>query len=154
MYLSLKSVESLKIESTGSLRRLPVQVFTPLNGVPFLKSRALASIGATGLLFQKISMARLRSLPNAAATFFFLLFSWFTSAQNQKILSETKLSNNSLLWGPYRPNLYFGVRPRIPKSLLTGLLWSKVDNFQDVQNSTLICLHLEFDRLDLTQLLI
>jgi mannosyl-oligosaccharide glucosidase len=44
-------------------------------------------------------------------------------------------SNQSLLWGPYRPNLYFGVRPRIPKSLMGGLMWSKVENFQDVQNS-------------------
>lgn len=44
-------------------------------------------------------------------------------------------SNDSLLWGPYRPNLYFGVRPRIPKSLLGGLMWSRVDNYQDVQNS-------------------
>lgn len=44
-------------------------------------------------------------------------------------------SNESLFWGPYRPNLYFGVRPRLPKSLMGGLMWSKVDNFQDVQNS-------------------
>ncbi|KAI0159040.1 glycoside hydrolase family 63 protein [Pestalotiopsis sp. NC0098] len=26
--------------------------------------------------------------------------------------------------GPYRPNLYFGVRPRIPETLLMGLMWS------------------------------
>jgi len=38
-------------------------------------------------------------------------------------------SNASLLWGPYRPNLYFGVRPRLPKSLLTGLLWSNMDDY-------------------------
>lgn len=44
-------------------------------------------------------------------------------------------SNESLLWGPYRPNLYFGIRPRLPKSLMGGLMWSKVDNFQDVQHS-------------------
>jgi mannosyl-oligosaccharide glucosidase len=48
-----------------------------------------------------------------------------------------RASNQSLLWGPYKPNLYFGVRPRIPKSLAAGLLWVKVDNFQDVQHSTL-----------------
>ena len=55
----------------------------------------------------------------------------------QRVLSENaKVSNESLLWGPYRPNLYFGVRPRIPKSLMTGLIWAKVDNFQKVQNST------------------
>ncbi|KAK4690720.1 hypothetical protein P7C71_g6137, partial [Lecanoromycetidae sp. Uapishka_2] len=54
----------------------------------------------------------------------------------QDILAEnTKLSNDSLLWGPYRPNLYFGVRPRIPKSLTTGLVWAKVDSYQGVQNN-------------------
>src|SRR2546421_13113599 len=47
-------------------------------------------------------------------------------------------SNSSLLWGPYRPNLYFGVRPRIPQSLLMGLMWAKVDNFATVQNSGLL----------------
>ncbi|KAH6684239.1 glycoside hydrolase family 63 protein [Halenospora varia] len=44
-------------------------------------------------------------------------------------------TNQSLLWGPYRPNVYFGVRPRIPKSFMGGLMWSKVDNFQDVQHN-------------------
>ena len=54
----------------------------------------------------------------------------------QEVLTQNaKLSNDSLLWGPYRSNLYFGVRPRIPKSLTTGLLWAKVDNYQGVQNS-------------------
>lgn len=43
-----------------------------------------------------------------------------------------RLNNESLLWGPYKPNLYFGVRPRIPESLWTGLMWVKVDSFQHV----------------------
>lgn len=30
---------------------------------------------------------------------------------------------NETLWGAYRPNLYFGLRPRLPKSLMTGMLW-------------------------------
>lgn len=56
------------------------------------------------------------------------------------LISEIgRQSNQSLLWGPYRPNLYFGVRPRIPKSFMGGLLWAKVDNYQDVQNS-MLCL--------------
>jgi mannosyl-oligosaccharide glucosidase len=46
-----------------------------------------------------------------------------------------KASNDSLLWGPYRPNLYFGVRPRIPKSLMGGLLWTRVEDYEGVQNS-------------------
>ena len=65
----------------------------------------------------------------------FLSLAWGEDAQ--KILAENaKISNDSLLWGPYRPNLYFGIRPRIPRSLLTGLLWARVDSFQGVQNST------------------
>ncbi|KAL2912528.1 Processing alpha glucosidase I [Polyrhizophydium stewartii] len=31
--------------------------------------------------------------------------------------------NQSLLWGTYRPNLYFGARTRTPETLLTGLMW-------------------------------
>ena len=46
-----------------------------------------------------------------------------------------RASNQSLLWGPYRSNLYFGVRPRIPKSLLTGLLWAKIDGLETAQGS-------------------
>ncbi|KAJ4316820.1 Processing alpha glucosidase I [Neodidymelliopsis sp. IMI 364377] len=46
-----------------------------------------------------------------------------------------KASNDSLLWGPYKPNLYFGVRPRIPKSLTGGLLWTRVEDYQSVQNN-------------------
>ncbi|OQV04143.1 hypothetical protein CLAIMM_09071 [Cladophialophora immunda] len=42
-------------------------------------------------------------------------------------------SNDTLLWGPYRPNLYFGVRPRVPNSLLTGLLWANTDNYGTAQ---------------------
>lgn len=66
----------------------------------------------------------------------FFLLSCFVIAQDQKILADVaKTSNESLLWGPYRPNLYFGVKPRIAKSLSTGLLWSKVDDYK-VQEST------------------
>ena len=36
-------------------------------------------------------------------------------------------NNESLLWGPYRPNLYLGIRPRVPESLLMGLMWSKLE---------------------------
>ncbi|KAF2156237.1 glycoside hydrolase family 63 protein [Myriangium duriaei CBS 260.36] len=47
----------------------------------------------------------------------------------------SKASNDSLLWGAYRPNVYFGVRPRLPKSLITGLMWARVDDFASVQNN-------------------
>lgn len=47
----------------------------------------------------------------------------------------TKASNDSLLWGPYRSNLYFGVRPRVPNSLLTGLAWARVEDYSSIQNN-------------------
>ncbi|CAJ2508223.1 Uu.00g094090.m01.CDS01 [Anthostomella pinea] len=70
----------------------------------------------------------------------FFALSWQSSAvaaQDEGLLNGEigRLNNQSLLWGPYRPNLYFGVRPRLPKSLATGLLWAKVDNYVDVQSS-------------------
>ena len=65
----------------------------------------------------------------------FCLFIASTKAEAQEVLSDAaRVSNESLLWGPYRPNLYFGVKPRIPKSLSTGLLWAKLDDY-NVQES-------------------
>lgn len=62
-----------------------------------------------------------------------------TTEDGQWILVNeiSRASNQSLLWGPYRPNLYFGVKPRIPNSLIAGLMWSRVEDFRSVQNSML-----------------
>ena len=39
--------------------------------------------------------------------------------------------NASLLWGTYRPNLYFGTRTRSPTdAVLTGLVWHGAKDFQ------------------------
>ncbi|KAK3994465.1 putative mannosyl-oligosaccharide glucosidase protein [Cladorrhinum sp. PSN332] len=38
-------------------------------------------------------------------------------------------------WGPYRPNLYFGVRPQIPETLLMGLMWASGDDRNKLLNS-------------------
>jgi mannosyl-oligosaccharide glucosidase len=59
----------------------------------------------------------------------------FVAIINAQVAEIEKASNESLLWGPYRPNLYFGVRPRIAKSLMGGLLWTRVEDYQSVQNS-------------------
>lgn len=77
-------------------------------------------------------------LIRSSAFTLYLLWNWLNLTNALDALTENaRLSNESLLWGPYRPNLYFGVRPRLPKSLTTGLLWAKVDNFESVQNSKL-----------------
>lgn len=41
-------------------------------------------------------------------------------------------SDNSLLWGAYRSGLYFGLRPRLPRSLLSGLMWFNVDAYDGI----------------------
>ncbi|KAJ3573199.1 hypothetical protein NP233_g2589 [Leucocoprinus birnbaumii] len=41
--------------------------------------------------------------------------------------------NDTLLWGPYRPNLYFGLRPRLPQSLMTGLMWFGTQDYASLQ---------------------
>ena len=65
------------------------------------------------------------------------LFAAVASADDLSILYNevAKTANQSLLWGPYRPNLYFGVRPRLHKSFMGGLMWANVDNLEDVQHS-------------------
>jgi mannosyl-oligosaccharide glucosidase len=65
---------------------------------------------------------------------FLLLFVLATAAVSKPIEETDK----SLLWGPYRPNLYFGIRPRLPQSLMTGLIWFSTANYQSVQSALAI----------------
>ncbi|KAG6861740.1 hypothetical protein C0995_012745 [Termitomyces sp. Mi166 len=45
----------------------------------------------------------------------------------------------TFLWGPYRPNLYFGLRPRIPNSLMTGLMWFGTHDYQSISRTRHAC---------------
>lgn len=40
----------------------------------------------------------------------------------------------SLLWGSYRPQIYFGLRPRLADSLLTGLAWFGLQDYSGFQH--------------------
>ncbi|GAA5999150.1 mannosyl-oligosaccharide glucosidase [Rhodotorula paludigena] len=42
-------------------------------------------------------------------------------------------AEDSLLWGTYRPGLYFGLRPRLPSTLMTGLIWFGTGDYQSYQ---------------------
>ncbi|KAG2209253.1 hypothetical protein INT47_005545 [Mucor saturninus] len=53
--------------------------------------------------------------------------------------ASSNASNSSLLWGTYRPNLYFGTRPRIPESVMTGLMWFDASQFQGFQKIRHAC---------------
>lgn len=47
-------------------------------------------------------------------------------------VSEAVNGSESLQWGAYRPNLYFGLRPRVPQSLMTGLMWFGTQDYQSI----------------------
>mmetsp|Transcript_26681 Transcript_26681/g.74931 ORF Transcript_26681/g.74931 Transcript_26681/m.74931 type:complete len:220 (-) Transcript_26681:1839-2498(-) len=47
---------------------------------------------------------------------------------------------NRMLWGSYRPGLYFGMRTRQPQGLLTGLMWwdpKRPDFFHNIRHEAL-----------------
>lgn len=46
-----------------------------------------------------------------------------------------QLSHDSLLWGPYRSGNYLGIRPRLPNSLMSGLMWFNVDTHAAIQKA-------------------
>lgn len=55
------------------------------------------------------------------------------------------LSDNvteELRWGTYRPGVYFGVRPRLPQSLVTGLMWFGTQNYQSFGSAQYITIYL------------
>lgn len=53
------------------------------------------------------------------------------------VMHADRAANDSLLWGTYRPNLYFGTRTRFPESLMTGLIWFDGGEFQGFQRKTI-----------------
>ncbi|KAK9432562.1 glycoside hydrolase [Lipomyces doorenjongii] len=56
------------------------------------------------------------------------------------LAEHARASNASLQWGPYRSNLYLGIRPRgLPETFLSGLMWYNVDNYQGIQKTRHTC---------------
>ncbi|MBW0480168.1 hypothetical protein O181_019883 [Austropuccinia psidii MF-1] len=49
------------------------------------------------------------------------------------------VTHQSLLWGTYRPNLYFGLRPRQANSLMHGMMWFGAQNFQSFSRARHSC---------------
>ncbi|KAI9495104.1 glycoside hydrolase [Zychaea mexicana] len=55
------------------------------------------------------------------------------------ISQADQAANASLLWGTYRPNLYFGTRPRLPESVMTGMMWFDASHLQGFQRARHAC---------------
>lgn len=49
---------------------------------------------------------------------------------------DSAVTKNWLKWGPYRPGLYFGVRPNVAETLLMGLMWGNGDDEETLLKST------------------
>jgi len=45
---------------------------------------------------------------------------------------NTGENDSSLFWSTYRANLYFGLRPRVPNTLMTGLMWHGLNDYQSI----------------------
>ncbi|KAI0050009.1 glycoside hydrolase family 63 protein [Auriscalpium vulgare] len=55
------------------------------------------------------------------------------------VLSTSSNTSDALVWGAYRPNLYFGLRPRFPQSLMTGLLWFGTQDYASFPKARHAC---------------
>lgn len=58
--------------------------------------------------------------------------SMYATATKAEHDSTKPLEDPSLIWGTYRPQIYFGIRPAISNSILSGLLWfspTRYDSF-------------------------
>ena len=83
----------------------------------------------------------LQWLRYGAATFLPLLFiniSFLSTAIAEAQHDLNRASNDTLLWGPYRPNVYFGVRAKVPKGLVAGIMWGSPQDLSGVAASQLL----------------
>jgi len=55
-----------------------------------------------------------------------LRFAFFTLLFDALVTAEP--IDRALSWGPYRPNLYFGIRPREPNGPIFGLMWGSIED--------------------------
>ncbi|OBZ75646.1 putative mannosyl-oligosaccharide glucosidase [Grifola frondosa] len=64
---------------------------------------------------------------------------WLLIPLAPTVFAQPSNDSESLFWGTYRPNLYFGLRPRTPQSLMTGLMWFGTQDFQSITRTRHAC---------------
>lgn len=69
------------------------------------------------------------------------LLSLAQSIASDAMLTNSNASARSLLWGTYRPNLYFGTKTRLPDSVITGLMWHGNTDLEGFKNIRHTCEH-------------
>lgn len=108
------SVEVAVVENLVPLKQ------APLPNMPWMSLKATSALLLTAITL-------LGSLDSAHS---------LTAQDVQLNVAAGKALNDSLLWGTYRPNLYFGTKPRIPSSLSTGIMWFSGDDVQGFQSKS------------------
>lgn len=77
--------------------------------------------------------------------YLFVFCMWYNSvvsaSETLDFLSRraAQYSNSTLFWGPYRPNIYVGMGPRLPNSLLSGLMWTNVNDYENLNELRHTC---------------
>lgn len=61
------------------------------------------------------------------------------NSEPSQLQAVSHAANQSLTWGTYRPNLYLGIRPRQPNSLMSGVMWFGIDNYQSFARTRHSC---------------
>lgn len=64
---------------------------------------------------------------------------WLLLPLAPSVFSKATNDSESLVWGAYRPNLYFGLRPRLPQSVMTGLAWFGTQDYQSITRESTVC---------------
>ncbi|KAI0807266.1 glycoside hydrolase [Fomes fomentarius] len=64
---------------------------------------------------------------------------WLLLPLAPSVFAKPGNDSDPLFWGTYRPNLYFGLRPKLPQSLMTGLMWFGTQDFQSISRTRHAC---------------
>lgn len=90
----------------------------------------------------KTMRMRVRQFTSLVLTFLATVVTLIAAAGegNKAEYDPTKpLENPSLIWGTYRPQVYFGIRPALSDSILSGLLWFAPNRFDSVLSARHEC---------------
>ncbi|KAG0265379.1 Processing alpha glucosidase I [Actinomortierella ambigua] len=106
------------------------------------KTRLLRRGVQTACLLFALAQSTTQLLPGAAATMtgddldsqIVLGMPSSSTPSAGAAINITEEARQSLWWGTYRPNLYFGTRPRLPDSLMTGLMWFGLQDYDGIDN--------------------
>lgn len=114
----------------------PLPTLPPLTNPQLLTMAPLRHLFLSALLLLSRTSLTTASIPDFDDDDDDIEPPYYVSEGTSILVNEIQRQNNqSLLWGPYRPNLYLGIKPRLPESFIGGLMWSNVEDYQSLSDS-------------------